>query len=165
VVKYRDFPATRQTTQRREKPMSEETIKTLMRDAVASLCKGDVEKGLSFFAEDATWVTPEGTFQGKEELRRYLTWMAGVPDLTYTETGIGILVQGNQAVFEHLFEGTYEGTRCKWLALCAWEFSDGKIQRMRTVYDRLSILDQAAKGWLEHTIVSSLVNRAEKGLH
>jgi hypothetical protein len=36
---------------------------------------------------------------------------------------------------------------------------------MRIAYDRLTILQQAAKGWLEETVVSSLVKRAEKGLH
>jgi ketosteroid isomerase-like protein len=145
--------------------MSEETIKTLMRDALGAIVTGDVDKALTFFAADPTWVTPEGTFQGLQEVRRYLSWMAQIPDLTYTETGIGIVVHGDQAAIEHIFEGTYEGTKCKWLAMCAWEFGDGKVQHLRTVYDRLSILDQAAKGWLEHTIVSSLVNRAEKGLH
>jgi uncharacterized protein YaiE (UPF0345 family) len=86
-------------------------------------------------------------------------------DSSFTETGIGILVQGDQAVFEHALSGTYEGEKVEWLALCVYEFSGGKIQQMRTVSDRLSILQQAAKGWLEETVVSSLVNRAEKGLH
>jgi predicted ester cyclase len=128
--------------------------------------EGDVEKALSFCAEDATWIAPEGTFQGKEELRRYATWMkSALQDRSFTEEGIGILVRGDQAAFEHTFEGTFEGEKVRWLAMCAYEFSEGKIQHMRTVSDRLSILQQAAKGWLEETVVSSLVKRAEKGLH
>ena len=138
----------------------------MMHDFVTALTKGDVEKALSFCAEDATWVAPEATFQGKEELKRYATWMTGtVLDSSFTEAGIGILVRGEQASFEHTFAGTFEGEKIEWLAMCAYEFSQGKIQHMRTVYDRLSILEQAAKGWLEETVISSLVKRAERGLH
>jgi hypothetical protein len=125
-----------------------------------------VDKSLSYLADDATWETPEGTFSGRAELKRYLSWIAEfVPDLTITECGIGIVVQGNRAAFEHTMEGTIEGTHCKWLALCAYEFSGDKIQKIRTMNDRLTLLNQAAKGWLEETVVHSLVKRAEKGLH
>jgi hypothetical protein len=128
--------------------------------------KGDVEKALSFFAEDATYVVPEGTFKGKEELRRYLTWTArSTRNATLAETGIGLLARGNQAAYEHVLEGTVEGVKCRWLALCAYELSDGKIQSLRTVCDRLSLLQQAAEGWLEKTIIGAIVKRAEKGLH
>jgi hypothetical protein len=48
--------------------------------------------------------------------------------------------------------------------MCAYEFSGDKVQKMRTVDDRLTMLKQAAKGWLEETIVHSLIKRAEKGL-
>lgn len=137
-----------------------------MHDFVAALMEGDVDKALSFCAEDATWVTPEGTFQGKEEIRHYATWMGtAVVNRKFEKSGIGILVQGDQAFFEHTLEGVYEGENVKWLAMCAYEFSEGKIQEMRTVADRLSILQQAAKGWLQETVISFLVKRAEKGLH
>jgi predicted ester cyclase len=59
------------------------------------------------------------------------------------ETGLfsfGILAQGDQAVFEAIFAGTLEGEKVAWLAQCVYEFSGGKIQHMRAVYDRLSIL-------------------------
>jgi SnoaL-like domain len=116
-------------------------------------------------ADDATWETPEGAFHGKDELRRYLNWLAaGVPDLKITETGVGIVVQGNRAAFEHVMQGTFEGVLCTWLAICTYEFAGDKVQKVRTVNDRLTILNQAAKGWLEGPIVHSLVKRAEKGL-
>ncbi len=146
--------------------MSEEKIESVMRDYIAALVKRDVEKALSFFAEDATLVTPEGTFKGKEELKRYLTWSAqSVPDLTVTDAGIGIMVQENRAVYEHVLAGTIEGVKCEWLGMCVYEFSDEKIQHLRTVHDRLSTAKQVTKGWLAKRIVSSIIKRAEKGLH
>jgi hypothetical protein len=146
--------------------MTEEQIAALMREVVAMIGRPDVERPLSYMADDVTWEAPEGTFRGKEQLKRYLTWLAEfVPDLTISESGIGVVVQGNRAAFEHRMEGTVEGTHCNWLALCAYEFQGDKIQHIRTVQDRLTILNQAAKGWLEETVIHSLVKRAEKGLH
>jgi len=146
--------------------MSEEKIESVIRDYGEAIEKRDVEKALSFFAEDSTWVTPEGTFKGKEELKRYLTWsFQSVPDLTITDTGIGIMVKGDKAVYEHIFAGTIEGVKTEWLAICVYEFSDEKIQHLRTVYDRLSTAKRVAKGWLAKRMISSIVKRAEKGLH
>jgi ketosteroid isomerase-like protein len=56
--------------------MSEEKMEGLIRGFVEAFAKGDVEKTLSFLAEDAVWVAPEGTFRGKEEVRRLVSWSA-----------------------------------------------------------------------------------------
>ena len=48
--------------------------------------------------------------------------------------------------------------------MCAYEFRDGKIQEVRTVYDRLSLLKQSATGWLESKIVNAVASQAESGL-
>jgi ketosteroid isomerase-like protein len=146
--------------------MSEEEIRSTLYEFVTALVKGDVEKAASYCTEDVVWENPEGTFEGMDELKRYASWMSTtVADSNFSESGVGILVQGDRAAFEHRFTGTYEGQHVEWLALCVYELADGKIQRMRTTYDRLAILHQAAKGWLEETLINSLVKRAEKGLH
>ena len=146
--------------------MAEEKIPGIMRDFIKTLEKADVEKGLSFFTEDGVWVNPNGTFKGKEELRRVLTWMAqSMRDVTITETGNKIIVQGNRAFYEHVIAGTMEGMRGEVLAICAYEFKDGKIQEVRTAWDRLSMGKQVARGWLAKWIVNLVVKQAEKGLH
>ena len=45
--------------------------------------------------------------------------------------------------------------------MCAYEFSNDKIREVRTVYDRLLIAKQAAKGWLPKTLVNSIVKHAK----
>ena len=146
--------------------MNEEKIAGIMRNLIKSLETGDVEKTLSLFAEDGVWVNPNGTFKGKEELRRYLTNSAqSMRDMTVTETGNKIIVQGNKAFYEHIIAVTIEGKRAEGLAMCAYEFTDDKIQEVRTVYDRLLIAKQVAKGWLAKRLVNSIVKQAEKGLH
>lgn len=144
--------------------MADEKIPGIMRDFVKTLSEGDVEKTLSFLIDDAVWVNPMGTFRGKEELRRYLTAMSqNMQDVAVTETGNGIIVQGNKAFFEHVIAGTIEGKRAEVLAMCAYEFSGDKIKETRTTYDRLLMAQQAAP-WFGKWMVNSIIKQAEKGL-
>lgn len=146
--------------------MSEEKIESVIRSFIEAFEKKDVEKALTFFTEEAVWLAPEGTFKGKEELKRYMTWMNQyAPDLKMRDTGIGIMVKGNKAVYEYIVESSVEGTKYETPGICVYEFSDEKIQYHRAVYDRLSIGRQAAKGWLAKRMVRSFIERAEKGLH
>ena len=143
--------------------MTNEEITNIMRDFAQTMAKGDVEKTLSFFAEDGVLVCPNGTFKGKDELRRHLSAEAeSMQDMTATETGNGIIVEGNKAFFEHVIAGTVQGRRAEVLAMCAYEFSDGKIKEVRAVFDRLSLAQQAAKGWLPKMLVNFIVKQAEK---
>jgi ketosteroid isomerase-like protein len=146
--------------------MNDEKIASIMRDLIKSLENGDVEKTLSLFAEDGVMVNPNGTFKAKDEMRRYLTNSSqSMRDVTVTETGNKIIVQGNKAFYEHVIAATIEGKRAEGLAMCAYEFTDDKIQEVRTVYDRLLMVKQAAKGGFAKALVNLIVRQAEKGLH
>jgi len=143
--------------------MAKEDIAKTMRDFVQTMAKGDVEKTLSFFTEDAVWVEPNGTIKGKDELRSYLSAQAkSMEDRTATETGNGIIVEGNKAFFEHVLGATVQGRRAEFLAMCAYEFSNGKIKEVRSTYDRLLIAQQAVKGWLPKMLVNFIVKQSEK---
>ncbi|MCJ7633991.1 nuclear transport factor 2 family protein [Candidatus Bathyarchaeota archaeon] len=143
--------------------MADNKIASIMREFVKTPVPREIEKKLSFFTEDAVLVTPDGTFRGKEGLRRSLL-SESMRDATVTETGNGIIVEGNNAFFEHVISGMYRGKRFEFLAICAYEFSGEKIKHVRTVYDRLLVAKQVAPGWLARSIVNSIVNRFEKGL-
>lgn len=149
--------------------LSEENIAGLVRDFVEAYARRDVEKMLSFLTEDVEWVQPEGTFKGKEEVKRFLTWhIQSAPVFKIRDAGIGIMVNGNKAVYEHVFEGsTPDGSKYSGIpAITVFEFSGEKIQQQhRLYYDRLSMAKQVAKGWIERMIVGTIVNRWEKGLH
>jgi ketosteroid isomerase-like protein len=148
-----------------EHTVTEETIKNTIRAFLAALSARELEKTLSFLAEDATWVTPASRFKGKAAVRRYLAWeFEMVPALTITETGAGLMVEGNQALIEHAMTGTIRGKRCQWLGMCAYEFRDGKIREMRAVYDRLTLAQQSTTGWLASKIVGAVAGQVESGL-
>ncbi len=145
--------------------MSDEKKKEVMRAFVKSFEEMDVEKALSLLTDDITWVTPFGTFKGKEEVKRYLDWNGkNSKEVKFTESGPGILVQGDIASFEHRISGIMQGEKVDFLAMCTYQFSGDQVKEMKTVFDRLDIAEQATSTWLPKKIVNTLVNKLHKGL-
>ncbi len=145
--------------------MSEDKKAEIMREFVKAFESNDFDKLATLCTDDIVFEMPLGTFHGKEELKRYFNWMAeNIKDYKITETGNGILVQGDKAFFEHTMAGTMQGEKATFLAICAYEFSDDKIKTARSVFDRLSIAEQASSKWLEKKFVNTLVNQMQKGL-
>ena len=140
--------------------MAEEKIANIMREFVKTMETGDVEKGLSLVTEDVEWVTPNGTFKGKGEVRRLLS-AEPMQGSTVTETGNGIIVEGNKAFFEHVIASTFRGRKAEVLAMCAYEFKGDKIQKVRVVMDRL-LMAQQATGGLPKMMVNLIVKQSEK---
>jgi uncharacterized protein (TIGR02246 family) len=145
--------------------MAEGAVDSILRSFAATLEKRDLEKAISFFAPDALYVTPNGRFKGTAEIRRYLRWMFETnSEIHVEENGIGILSSGNKVAFEHTVRGTFQGTKWALDMLCAYEFSEGKIKRILTVYDRLAMAKQVAKGWLPQKAVAAIEKASGKGL-
>jgi len=96
----------RESQEREERrPQTFSTVKCIIRDFVEAVEKREVEKTLYFLAEDAVWVAPEGTFKGKEKLKRFITWSFQTGWVKMRDAGNGIIVKGNEAVYEYIFEG------------------------------------------------------------
>lgn len=145
--------------------MSDNRKAEMMREFVKAFEVNDFDKLLSLCTEDIVMVNSNGTFSGKEGLKHYVDWLANnISDLKITETGNGILIQGDKAFFEHTFTGIMQGENAEFLAMCAYEFSDDKIKTVRTIFDRLSIAEQASSKWIEKKIVNTLVSQMQKGL-
>ena len=145
--------------------MSKEELISMMRKFKDAFNKKDLEKILSFFAEDADWVNPNGVFKGKEEIKSYFKWAFEInPDQKIIESGVKIIAEEDKAVYEHILEGSVEGMKYQILALCIYESKGSKFQHLRSIYDRLSMAKQLAKGPIAKTAVNSIINRVEKGL-
>ncbi len=147
--------------------MSEEKIESVIRGWREALEAKDVEKALSFVAEDAVWNADEGTFKGKQEWKRYLTWMANgeIVESKFKDTGIGVMVKGDKAVSQYNLVGkTKDGSKFEVPGVCLYEFKDDKIQQHTTIVDRLLLAKQVGKGIVAERIVGSVVSRVEKGL-
>ncbi|OGO29862.1 MAG: hypothetical protein A2Z29_05515 [Chloroflexi bacterium RBG_16_56_11] len=145
--------------------MAEEKIAGIMREFVKAMAAGDAEKTISYLTEDAVSVTPYGTYKGKEAIKKNVVAMStNMKDMKVTETGNGIIVQGDKAFFEHVLSGTFQGKKFEMLAMCAYEFSGDKIKNVRSVYDRLLIAQQVAKGWPAKPLVNMVVKQSEKAM-
>ena len=145
--------------------MTDEKIQGIVRDFIKALITRDVDKVLSFFAENGDWTNTAGVFKGKDELRRYLNWASGISEnMTATEYGNGVTIQGDKAFIEQMITFTLMGKKVEYVEIVAWEFDNDKIKHIRTVSDRLLIAQQAAKGWLPKWMVNSIINQFNKGL-
>ena len=151
--------------------MWEKDVEDAVRGFGEAFVARDVERMLSFFADDAVWVSPVGVFRGRDGLRRVLTWDVQVaPWVKARRFGIDILVKGNRAVSESVFEGVYEGKRFEMSSVTVFEFAGDKIRHIRLYYDKLSITKQVVmqykgvSGWFAKRLVNLIVGRAEKGL-
>ena len=127
--------------------MTDEKIHGILRDFMKALVTRDVDKVLSFFAENGDWTNTAGVFKGKDELRRYLNWASGISEnMTATEYGNGVTIQGDKAFIEQMITFTLMGKKVEYVEIVAWEFDNDKIKHIRTVSDRLLIARQAARG-------------------
>lgn len=145
--------------------MAEENYVTMLRDLARSFETGDLEKMLSLFTDDITFINPFGTFAGKSEAERFLAWnLKNVKTEKINEEGIGIIVDGEKASNDLKVICTIDGSQAEFLAISTFEFSDGKIKLWRQVYDRLAIAEQTAKGFLPQKTVRAIVQQAKKGL-
>lgn len=146
--------------------MNEIEIESVTKNLVDTLEKKDVERAVSTFTDDAEWFTPNGTFKGKNEIRRYISWMTNnLKDLKFVIDGVGILIQGNKGIHQSIYEGIYRGIKVKAANICTYEFAEDKIKRHWTVNDRLSLASQVAKGPIARKAVNTIIAKAEAGLH
>jgi len=146
--------------------MVKKEIEIIIRDFADALEKKDAERALSFFIDDATWFNVEGTFKGKEQIKRYITWMfKSSSDMKFKDDGIGIILQGNKAVYQNICEFTYEGKKIIMNIIDIFEFIEGKCITHWTMSDRLSTAKQAVAGPIARMAVSKISTQMQKGLN
>jgi uncharacterized protein (TIGR02246 family) len=145
--------------------MSDEKLAGIMREFAKGWGVGDAEKMTAFFTDDGVVTNPYGTFKGKEAIKRSFTAMfKNMQNIKVTETDNGIITQGDKAFFEHVISGVYQGLKFEFLGMCAYEFSGEKIKNMRSVYDRLLVASQCAKGWIAKYVVNMVVKQSDKAM-
>lgn len=145
--------------------MSEVKIAEILEELIKPEVAADVEKTLSYYTEDAVMTNPYGTFKGKDVIKHLMTTTyQNMKDIKFTETGNGIIVQGNKAFVEQVTSATFQGKKCEFLTMCAYEFAGDKIKAIRNVYDRLLIAQQVAKGWPAKPLINMIVRQSEKAM-
>jgi limonene-1,2-epoxide hydrolase len=144
--------------------MSADDPRQVLRSIHEALNKRDVDKAVSFFADDVVSVGPNGTFKGKAEVKRYFELMLHqATEFKLTETGI--YAEGNVVTHEYVIEETVKEGKMSSPSVAVAEIKNGKVQRIRDYYDRLAVAKQLAKGVFATRTVNSIINQMEKGLH
>ena len=144
--------------------MTDQEIKDAIRGLRKAWMAGDVKNALSFLANDAAWIGPQGTFKGLTQIEKLIMWVLKTnKDYKTTETGIGIITQGDTGVIEHNLSGIYNGLKWETPAVMIYEFKNGKIANIRAFYDVLSQAQQGTKG-ISRWVVNAVVNGSRKGL-
>jgi ketosteroid isomerase-like protein len=84
------------------------------------------------------YVSPEGTFKGRQELKRYFTCLLGqYSEMKLNETGL--YVDGDVVAHEYVVEATTKAGEGSAPCMAILEIKDGKVQRIRNYYDRLGV--------------------------
>ena len=107
----------------------------LLRDVLAAFNAHDLDRIMTFFAEDCSFDMPRGSqpfgtrFVGKEAVRAGLaTRFSGIPDVHYGDEEHWVC--GEQAVSRWVLTGTTRGGRPLNVHGCdLWEFRDGACIR------------------------------------
>lgn len=137
-----------------------------MRNWVSAMSKFDLETAFSYCTDDIEWISPNGHYKGKDGMEHYINWLKdNVKDFKVEESGLGIMVEGEKAFFEHTMSGIMQGEQVEFLAICTYEFEGEKISKLKTVFDRMTIAQQASSQWLPKKLVNTIVSQMEKGLH
>ncbi len=145
--------------------MSDERYASAIHELAGAIEAGDLGKMLSLFTDDITIINPFGNFEGKAEAERFLSWnLKNVKVEKISEEGIGILVEGDKAFYDHKVVCQLDDTPVEFLVMSSYEFSNGKFKLWRQVYDRLAIAEQTAKGFLPKKMIGAVVQVARKGL-
>ncbi len=79
-----------------------------VRGIVDSFNRQDMKTMLAFFTDDAVMVRPEGTFHGKDEIKRFYEWnFASYLKNTLVEKDL--IVEGEKVVLEFVSEAIASG--------------------------------------------------------
>jgi len=144
--------------------MSEQKMSSIVHGIHEAIVGKDIQKLLSFFTENATVISSEGTFKGKKEIERYFSWLID-PFEEAASITVNLIIHGKKAAHEYVVEGTSaDGTRVSMPAVALYDFKDDKAHEIRIYLDRLIQAKQMAKGWFPKRIVNTIVSQMEKGL-
>jgi ketosteroid isomerase-like protein len=144
---------------------TEEKNLSIAREFLKALESKHAEQMLSCFANDAVWISPEGTFSSHAQIQSYMEWQFNqADDIKIRESGNGIVVEGNKAFIEHTISYRRSNERIDYTVLCSLEMKENKIVRIRTVYDRLSLENKLVRDRITKWAVNRTLKQAEKKL-
>jgi len=143
--------------------LSIETNRKIASDFHAALNNRDVDKAMSMFADDASWIVmPGATMYNKQEIRNYLEKaMKNFPKFVVKDIHPPV-VSGDMLTHEYIHEvRTRDGQEGQVPAVVVMELKNGKITQIRYYIDKLEAARQMATGFVTKRVVSSVVKQVD----
>lgn len=147
--------------------MSIETNRKIAWDFHAAINNRDVDKAMSMFADDASWIVmPGATMYNKQEIRNYLEKaMRNFPKFVVKDIHPPV-VSGDMLTHEYIHEvRTRDGQEGQVPAVVVMELKNGKITQIRYYIDKLEAARQMATGFVTKRVVSSVVKQIDELLN
>lgn len=146
-----------------KKSVSVEENAKILEDLHAAINKQDLEKAISFFTDDASFIVmPGGTCSSKDEIRKYFEKMLKAYEKIIFKDIHPPVVSGEMATHEFMvnvkLEGGPEGTLP---AVVVAEFRNGRVTQIRWYLDKLEAAKQLAKGTVAKRTVAAVAKRVE----
>ncbi len=144
--------------------MSVEENRKIAWDFHAALNNRDVDKALSLFTDDASWIVmPGATIYTKQDIRKYLEkMMRNFPKFIVRDIHPPV-VSGDMVTHEYVHEVRItDGREAHIPAVVVMELRNGKIVQVRHYMDKLEGAKQTARGFFEKRAVAGIVKQVEE---
>ncbi len=135
----------------------------ILQSIVDAFNEKDVPRMLSFFAEDIIFIRPEGTLNGKEEIKQDKIWnLSSYLKLKLEKS----FIAGDKAVLEFFSEGIPgSGNRKQRMpGIVVFEFNSGKVQQVHEYYDRHLIEQLLSNKRPEQMVANPVSDRVGKNI-
>jgi uncharacterized protein (TIGR02246 family) len=143
--------------------MSIEENSRILSDLHAAINNRDLDKALSLFADDASWIVmPGGTCYSKDDIRKYFEKTMKTYEKFNLRDVHPPVVSGEMATHEFMIDAKVKGRPGVSLpSVVVAEFRNGRITQIRNYIDKLEAAKQMAKGTLEKRTVASVAKQVE----
>jgi uncharacterized protein (TIGR02246 family) len=143
--------------------LSIEENRRILSDLHAAVNNRDLDKALSLFADDASWIVmPGGTCYSKDEIRKYLEKTMKTYEKFNLRDIHPPVVSGEMATHEFMFDVKLKGgPEGSVPSVVVAEFRNGRITQIRNYIDKLEAAKQLAKGTLAKRTVASVAKQVE----
>ena len=147
--------------------MSIEENRRILSDLHAALNSRDLDRALSLFMDDASWIVmPGGTCYSKDDIRKYLEKAYRTYEKFNLKEIHPPVVSGEMATHEFMFEVRMKGRpEATVPSVVVAEFRNGRISQLRSYIDKLEAAKQLAKGTLEKRTVATVAKRVEAAVN
>jgi uncharacterized protein (TIGR02246 family) len=143
--------------------MSIEENRSILSDLHAAINSRDLDKAMSLFADDASFIMmPGGRCSSKNEIRKYLEKLMKTYERLIFRDIQPPVVSGEMATHEYMIDVKLrDGPEGTVPALVVAEFRNGRITEIRQYLDKLEAAKTLARGTVAKRVVASVAKRAE----